>query len=64
MPEKQAATRPPSSQKTGGARVSPAQRLQKRLIADTGALLHALLIRLLDLTNIHSTPPGRYRSAG
>jgi hypothetical protein len=34
---------------TGSARVSPAQPRQKRLIADTGAPHHALLIRLLDL---------------
>jgi hypothetical protein len=33
-------------------RVSPAQPQQKGLIADTGGPLHALLIRLLDLTRI------------
>jgi hypothetical protein len=52
MPKKQAATRPPSTQKTGGVRVSPAQPEQKRLIADASAPHHALLIRLLDLTDI------------
>jgi hypothetical protein len=52
MPKKQAETRPPSAQKTSGSRVSPAQTQQIRLIADAGAPHHALLIRLLDFTDI------------
>ena len=32
MPKKQAATRPPSAQKTSGSRVSPAQTQQRRLV--------------------------------
>ena len=52
MPKKQAATRPPSAQKTSGSRVSPAQTQQRRLVqAEPGrTLANGDLLRIQAIT--------------